>query len=135
MNILVNTEQLAKHLGDPKWIVVDTRHDLMDPAKGRKAYAAGHIPGAYFLHLTEDLAGKQTGKNGRHPLPGLEEFAAKINALGVAPEAHIVVYDDLAGHNAVRLWWVLRWLGHEKVAVLDGGFPKWVAEGRPVTTD
>ena len=135
MKILVDTAELAAHVNDPTWVVFDTRHDLMDASKGRKAYAAGHIPGAYFLHLTEDLAGAQTGKNGRHPLPALDDFAAKVNACGVTPDSQVVVYDDLAGHNAVRLWWMLRWLGHEKVAVLDGGFPKWTAEGRPATTE
>ena len=132
---LVATEELAQHLDDPAWVVYDTRHDLMDPAKGRKAYDAGHIPGAYFLGVDDDLAGKKTGTNGRHPLPPLDEFAAKVNASGLTPDKLAVVYDDLSGNFAVRLWWMLRWLGHDRVALLDGGFPLWAKEGRPVTKD
>ncbi len=135
MTLLVKTEELAKHLDDPNWVVFDTRHDLMDPAKGPKAYAAGHIPGAYFLHVDNDLAGKKTGTNGRHPLPPLDEFVAKVNASGLTPQTQVVVYDDLSGNFAVRLWWMLRWLGHDKVALLDGGFPKWAKEGRPVNAE
>ena len=132
MTILIKTEELAKHLDDPNWVVIDTRHDMMDVEKGRRAYAAGHIPGAYFLHTDDDLSGKKTGTNGRHPLPPLDVFAAKINACGVTPQTQVVIYDDLAGNFAVRLWWMLRWLGHEKAALLDGGFPLWAKEGRPV---
>lgn len=133
--MLVTTAELARHLDDPTWVVFDTRHDLMDPTKGPKAYAAGHVPGAYFLHVDDDLAGPKTGKNGRHPLPDLATFAARINACGVTPESQVVAYDDVGGNFAVRLWWMLRWLGQERVALLDGGYPIWVKEGRPVTTD
>jgi thiosulfate/3-mercaptopyruvate sulfurtransferase len=133
--ILITTEELAKHLDDPAWVVIDTRHDLMDPDKGPKAYAAGHIPSAFFMHTDTDLAGKKTGKNGRHPLPPLDEFAAKLNERGVAPGTQVVIYDDLSGNFAVRLWWMLRWLGHDKAALLDGGFPKWAKEGRPITAE
>jgi thiosulfate/3-mercaptopyruvate sulfurtransferase len=133
--LLVGTEDRAKHLDDPEWIVFDTRHDLVDAGKGRKAYAAGHIPGAYFIHVDEDLAGTKTGKNGRHPLPDPAQFAARMNAFGLSPGKQVVVYDDLGGNFAVRLWWMLRWLGHDRVALLDGGFPLWVKEGRPVTTE
>jgi thiosulfate/3-mercaptopyruvate sulfurtransferase len=132
MTILIKTEELAKHLDDPDWVVFDTRHDMMDVEKGRKAYATGHVPGAYFLHTDDDLSGKKTGTNGRHPLPPLDEFAAKINACGVTPRTQVVIYDDLAGNFAVRLWWMLRWLGHGRAALLDGGFPLWAKEGRPV---
>jgi len=135
MDILVSTEELAKHLDDPNWVVIDTRHDLMDPTKGRKAYDAGHIPGAYFMHTDEDLSAPKTGKNGRHPMADVDEFARKVNERGVAPGVQVVVYDDLSGNFASRLWWMLRWLGHDKVALLDGGWPKWVNEGRPVTKD
>jgi thiosulfate/3-mercaptopyruvate sulfurtransferase len=131
--LLVSTETLAQHLDDPDWIVIDTRHDLVDPIKGPKAYAAGHIPGAFFLHVDHDLSGPKTGRNGRHPLPDLATFAAKVNACGVAPGKQVVVYDDLSGNFAVRLWWMLRWLGHEGTALLDGGYPAWLAQGRPTT--
>ena len=135
MTILIATDELAKHLDDPGWVVFDTRADLMDHAKGRRAYEAGHVPGAYFMDTENDLAGPKTGRNGRHPLPDLDEFAAKMNRCGVAPGVQVVVYDDLGGNFAVRLWWMLTWMGHEKVALLDGGFPLWQKEGRPITTD
>jgi thiosulfate/3-mercaptopyruvate sulfurtransferase len=133
--ILVSPEELAGHLDDPAWVVFDTRHDLADPEKGRRAYAAGHVPGAYFMHLDEDLSGKKTGKNGRHPLPDLAAFAARMNASGVTPSTQVVVYDDSGGSFAVRLWWMLRWLGHDRVAVLDGGYAAWQKEARPVNME
>jgi thiosulfate/3-mercaptopyruvate sulfurtransferase len=132
---LVTPAQLAEHLGDPDWIVFDTRHDLMDPAKGPRLYAEGHIPGAYFLHVDDDLAGAKTGTNGRHPLPALDDFAARMNERGVTPRSQVVAYDDMSGSFAVRLWWMLRWLGHDRVALLDGGIPLWVKEGRPLAKD
>jgi thiosulfate/3-mercaptopyruvate sulfurtransferase len=133
--ILVTTEEMEGHLGDPKWVVFDTRHDLGDVDKGKRAYAEGHIPGAYFLHTDEDLSGAKTGQNGRHPLPDVDRFAQKMNECGVAPGVQVVAYDNLAGNFAVRLWWLLRWLGHEDVALLDGGFPQWQGEGRPLTKE
>ena len=133
--LLVSSEELARHLGDAGWVVFDTRHDLMNPDKGRALYAEGHIPGAYFLHVDEDLSGPKTGKNGRHPLPDVQDFAKRINARGVTPQTQVVVYDDVGGNFAVRLWWMLRWLGHDRVALLDGGFPLWQKEGRPVSKD
>ena len=133
MKLLVTTEELAARLDDPQWVVFDARHDLMNPEKGPRAYAEGHIPGAYFVHTDTDLSGPKTGKNGRHPLPDIDTFAAKMNACGVAPGVQVVVYDDLGGNFAVRLWWLLRWLGHDAVALLDGGWPLWVKEGRAVT--
>ena len=132
--ILVTTGELAAHLDDPKWVVFDTRHELMDHAKGRRAYGAGHIPGAYFLDIESDLAGAKSGKNGRHPLPDIDGFAATLNERGVAPGVQVVAYDDAGGCFAVRLWWMLRWLGHDDVTLLDGGYALWVKEGRPVTT-
>jgi thiosulfate/3-mercaptopyruvate sulfurtransferase len=133
--LLIAPGELAAHLDDPAWVVFDTRHDLLDPAKGRRLYGEGHIPGAYFLHVDEDLAGPKTGKNGRHPLPALDEFARRMNERGVTPDTQVVVYDDVGGNFAVRLWWMLRWLGHDKAAMLDGGFPLWQKEGRPVSKD
>ena len=135
MSLLVTTEELARHLDDPDWIVIDTRHDLTKPEVGPRAYAEGHIPGACFMHVDHDLAAHKTGKNGRHPLPDLETFAAKLRERGVGSGKQVVVYDDLGGNYAVRLWWMLRWLGHDKVALLDGGWPLWVKEGRPVSKE
>ncbi len=132
---LVSTELLARHLADPDWIVVDCRFTLTDPEAGRRAYDAGHIPGARYAHLEADLSGAKTGRNGRHPLPQPEVLAAKLGAWGVGQTSQVVVYDDSFGAMAVRLWWLLRWLGHDAVALLDGGLPKWQREGRPVTTE
>ncbi len=132
--MLVSPEELAAHLDDPTWVVFDTRHELTDPARGPAAYAAGHIPGAYFLHVDHDLAGHHTGSNGRHPLPEPSDLAAKLNERGVAPDTQVVIYDDMGGNYAVRLWWMLRWLGHDRVALLDGGWPRWQGEQRPVST-
>jgi len=133
--MLVTTTELAKHLGDPDWIVFDTRHDLMDASRGPNVYAKGHIPGAYFMHVDHDLSGPKSGKNGRHPLPDLEVFAAKMNRCGLSRHRQVVVYDDMDGNWSVRLWWMLRWLGHERVALLDGQYPQWLHEDRPVTKD
>ena len=135
MKLLVTTEELARHLDDPKWLVFDTRHELTNPETGPRVYAEGHIPGAYFMHTDDDLSGAKTGRNGRHPLPDIDVFAAKMNACGVARGVQVVVYDDLAGNFAVRLWWLLQWLGHDEVALLDGGYPLWVKESRPTTKD
>src|SRR5437763_2828294 len=106
---LVTTQELADHIGDPAWVAFDTRHDLMDPERGRRVYAEGHIPGAFFLHVDDDLSGPKTGRNGRHPLPDLAQFAETMNACGVAPGVQVVAYDDMSGNFAVRLWWLLRW--------------------------
>jgi thiosulfate/3-mercaptopyruvate sulfurtransferase len=133
--ILVSTAELAEHIQDPKWVVFDTRFDLMNPAKGEQLYAEGHVPGAYFLHLDNDLSSPKTGRNGRHPMADIHAFAGRINQCGVAPDSQVVVYDDVGGNYAVRLWWMLRWLGHDNSALLDGGYPLWVKEGRPVSPD
>jgi thiosulfate/3-mercaptopyruvate sulfurtransferase len=133
--ILVSPEELAGHLDDPDWVVFDTRHDLGDVEKGRRAYAVGHVPGAYFMHLDEDLSSPKTGKNGRHPLPGLAGFTNRMNASGVRPRTQVVIYDDAGGSLAARLWWLLRWLGKDPVALLDGGFAAWQQEGRPISQE
>ncbi len=132
--ILVTTQELADHLDDPQWVVFDVRHDLVDVGKGRRAHAEGHIPGAHFMHLDEDLSGRKDGTNGRHPLPDMREFARKLAERGVGNDTQVVAYDDASGCFAVRLWWMLRALGHERVAILDGGIPRWRKEGRPIET-
>jgi thiosulfate/3-mercaptopyruvate sulfurtransferase len=133
--MLVTTEEMARHLDDPAWVAFDVRHDLADPEAGRRAYAEGHIPGACFLHTDEDLSGAKTGRNGRHPLPDVRAFSERIARCGVGPGTQVVAYDAMGGSFAVRLWWMLRWLGHERVAILDGGWPLWLREGRPVSRD
>ncbi len=122
-------------MNDPRWVVFDCRHDLGDHEKGRAAYAAGHIPGAFFAPVETALSGKKTGVNGRHPLPLAQEFADFLATHGVTPETQIVAYDDVGGQYAARLWWLACWIGLTRVAVLDGGYPKWVAEGNPVTVE
>lgn len=120
--LLVSVEQLAAH---PEWRVFDCRHDLKNTEYGRQAYAKAHIPGALFLHLDDDLSGVKTGANGRHPLPAIEDFARRMSECGVDEATQVVAYDNEGGIFASRLWWMLRWLGHERVAVLDGGLAGW----------
>lgn len=132
---IISTEDLARHLADPNWVVIDCRFTLTEPEAGRAAYALGHIPGARYAHLDEDLSGSKNGRNGRHPLPEVQAFAQKLGAWGVDNRTQVVVYDDSFGAIAVRLWWMLRWLGHDAVALLDGGLPKWQREKRPFTAD
>jgi thiosulfate/3-mercaptopyruvate sulfurtransferase len=132
---LVTTGELAGHLDDPRWVVFDCRHDLAQPDLGRTEYLAAHIPGSRFMHMDEDLAGPATGANGRHPLPDPAVFAAKLGAAGVGPDTQVVACDAQGGVNASRLWWMLRWLGHDAVAVLDGSLGKWLREERPVTAE
>jgi thiosulfate/3-mercaptopyruvate sulfurtransferase len=134
MDLLVTAAQLAEHLNDPHWMIFDVRHDLADTQKGARAYAQGHIPCAIFRHIDNDLSAPKSGTNGRHPLPDQSAFAEQMAALGLSVSKRVVVYDDAGGAFAVRMWWMLRWLGVRDVAVLDGGFAKWTAEARPVTT-
>jgi thiosulfate/3-mercaptopyruvate sulfurtransferase len=119
---LVSVEQLAAH---PEWRVFDCRHDLKNTEYGRQAYVRGHIPGALFLHLDDDLSGVKDGRNGRHPLPEVAAFARRMSECGVDATTQVVAYDNEGGIFAARLWWMLRWLGHERVAVLDGGLAGW----------
>lgn len=133
--MLVTTEELAANLGNEGWVVFDCRHDLMDHTKGAGAYAEGHIPGAHFAPVETALSGAKSGKNGRHPLPAPQAFADFLGRHGVAERSTVVAYDDAGGLYAARLWWMARWIGLERVALLDGGWTKWVAEGRAVTKD
>lgn len=130
---LVSTSDLASRR-DPSWVVVDCRCDLRDSAWGDAQYRAGHIPGAVYAGLARDLASPPSGTNGRHPLPCVEDLEATLGRLGIASGTQVVAYDQDAGMYASRLWWMLRYLGHDAVAVLDGGWAKWVREGRPVST-
>ena len=132
---LVAAATLAAHLDDPAWLVIDVRHQLADTGYGECIYAENHIPGAVFLHCDCDLSGPMTGSNGRHPLPAVEKLAARLGEIGIGPQTQVVIYDDAQGMIAGRLWWLLRWLGHEQVAVLDGGLQAWQAAGRALTTE
>lgn len=132
---LISVSDLASHLADPGWIVCDCRHDLANYEAGRRAYATSHIPGARFLHLDEDLSGPKTGINGRHPLPHPITFTLRLAALGIDNAKQVVAYDSSGGVYASRLWWMLRWVGHTKAAVLDGGFDAWVKSGQHETAE
>lgn len=136
LSTLVSPVHLAAHLDDPRWVVVDVRHDLAQPdGWGEARYRAGHVPGARFAHVDRDLSAPRTGSNGRHPLPTPENAAALFARLGIDRSTQVVAYDQGSGMFAARLWWMLRWLGHDAAAVLDGGYARWTAEDRPVTTD
>ncbi len=129
---LVDVATLARHLGDADWIVVDCRFTLTDPPAGRAAYERSHVPGARYAHLDDDLARRPSSAEGRHPLPSREQLAATLGRLGVGRGDTVIAYDDASGAIAARLWWLLRWLGHERCAVLDGGFAAWQAAGQPL---
>ena len=133
-NTLVSTTDLALHLCDPEWAILDCRYSLTDTEYGRRGYLEGHIPGAVYVHLSEDLAGpKIPGITGRHPLPGVKETTDRFSNWGIAPGVQVVAYDDAGGAlAAARAWWMLRWLGYQAVAVLDGGWQKWISEGRQI---
>jgi thiosulfate/3-mercaptopyruvate sulfurtransferase len=128
---LISTGALALHLDDEAFAIVDCRFKLDDVGWGEHDYAAAHIPGAVYAHLDRDMAGAKTGGNGRHPLPQPAALARTLSRFGIASGVQVVAYDQDNGMYASRLWWMLRWLGHDAVAVLDGGFKKWTAEGRP----
>ncbi len=138
MEPLVGTGWLASRLGAPGLVVADVRWYLDLARRGRDAWRAGHVPGAVFLDVDEDLSAPGGGRGlpaGRHPWPSEEQVARVMGAAGIGPGVQVVAYDDASGSVAARLWYLLRAHGHDDVAVLDGGFPKWVAEGRAVVTD
>jgi len=134
---LISASQLAAHIDDPKWVVVDCRHDLVNLAAGRDGYAIGHLPGAVFADIETVLSGAKRGADGaflgRHPLPEKEALADALRDFGIGDDTQVVAYDAHGGMFAARLWWLLRWLGHEAVAVLDGGMAAWQALGQPLS--
>ncbi|NTU62503.1 MAG: sulfurtransferase [Chloroflexi bacterium] len=130
---LITTTELGLHVSDPDWAIIDCRFVLVDPERGRLDYRHEHIPAAVYAHLNDDLAGPIVpGHSGRHPLPSIDFAARKFSQWGIDQTVQVIGYDDSGGAVAARLWWMLRWLGHEAVAVLDGGWPKWRNEGRDV---
>lgn len=131
---VIDVTDLAGHLADPDWVVVDCRFDLMDPAAGERDFLAAHIPGAVYAHLDRDLSAPldPSGRGGRHPLPSPAEMTRLFGRLGIDAATQVVAYDNQSGHYAARLWWMLRLMGHESAAVLDGGWPAWRAAGLPV---
>lgn len=133
LTTLIEPAELAAHLTDADWAVVDCRFDLADTSWGERAYGSGHIPGALYAHLDRDLSGPHGPRRGRHPLPEVEALAALFGRLGIGAGVQVVAYDQGPGAFAARLWWLLRWLGHPAVAVLNGGFAAWQRAGLPVT--
>ncbi|MBI3402420.1 MAG: sulfurtransferase [Acidobacteria bacterium] len=131
---LISTDVLASRIADPTFAIVDCRFKLDDPAWGERECSAAHIPGAVYADLDRDLSSAKTGTNGRHPLPDARALAGTFSLLGIASGVQVVAYDQNHGMFASRLWWLLRWLGHDAVAVLDGGIAKWIAEGRATRT-
>jgi thiosulfate/3-mercaptopyruvate sulfurtransferase len=132
---LISAESLHALLGDARLRLFDCRFDLMRPDDGRARYEAGHLEGAFYAHLNRDLSASPTPGSGRHPLPEPEVFEARLRSWGVNSDSQVVAYDDTGGMYASRLWWMLRWLGHEAVAVLDGGLRRWMQLGLPLTGD
>ncbi len=136
MSNLIQAPELYKHLGQESLVIIDTRFDLKDTNAGRKAYEAGHIPGAIYFDLDEDLSGKKSEHGGRHPLPDSREFFNKVWKAGVSSDSLVVAYDDTANMYAGRFWWLLRhFTGHENVKVLDGGYSAWLENNYPISTD
>ncbi|MGH8502892.1 MAG: sulfurtransferase [Gammaproteobacteria bacterium] len=129
---LVKRDTLARHLQDPRWVIIDCRFNLADPAAGEAAYCENHIPNARYANLERDLSGPKTATTGRHPLPDPRALARTFGDWGIDNRTQVVAYDDAGGAMAARLWWLMRWLGHTAVAVLDGGIGRWREERRPL---
>ncbi|GGE07676.1 thiosulfate sulfurtransferase [Marinithermofilum abyssi] len=132
---LVSPQWLREHLDDPDLVIADCRFDLADPEAGRRVYEAGHIPGAVYLDLERDLSGPVQEHGGRHPLPDEETLAETMGRAGIDERKKVVAYDDQGEAMAARLWWLLRYMGHDRVAILDGGFSGWVHHGYPVSQE
>lgn len=132
---IISTEDLNKHLDNNNWFVFDCRFLLKDPDGGLKKFQQGHIPGAQFADMDNDLASPMTKTSGRHPLPEAEKFINKLREWGVNNDSQVICYDDMSGAFSARLWWLLKWLGHDEVAVLDGGIDKWIANNYSLETE
>ncbi len=129
---LISANELSGHIKDPNWIVFDCRFTLAETGAGRAAYLQSHLPGAIYVHLDDDMSSPITASTGRHPLPDVTAFSEKLSVWGVDASKQVIVYDDAFGAIAGRMWWLLRWLGHTRVAVLDGGLPTWQRENYPM---
>jgi thiosulfate/3-mercaptopyruvate sulfurtransferase len=132
---IISPEDLHKHLADPNWVICDCRFDLTTPTRGRSDYLYGHIPHAVYVDLESDLSSTPNGTNGRHPLPPADKLIQLIESLGIDNDTQVIVYDDDSGGYAVRLWWILRYLGHSSAAVLDGGIQAWLASGYTLSSE
>jgi len=133
-NTIISVAKLADHIDDPNWVIIDSRFKLTNLDQGKIYYETAHIPGAVYAHLDDDLSSPITkGISGRHPLPNVEKVSEVFSTFGIDSRVQVVAYDDLGGALAAgRVWWLLRWLGHETVAVLDGGWQAWVNKGYEV---
>ena len=130
---IINAEQAIENLDDPNWRFIDCRFDLNNVHAGIENYRTGHIPNAVYADLNKDLSSPVTQKTGRHPLPEIKDITERLGSWGIRPDTQVVVYDDVFGSYAGRLWWLLRWLGHNKVAVLNGGLSQWERLQLPLT--
>jgi thiosulfate/3-mercaptopyruvate sulfurtransferase len=131
---LISAETLQQHLNDRDWVIIDCRFSLAATDAGFSSYRHGHIPNARYAHLDKDLSSTITYFTGRHPLPNFTTLVNKLGSWGIANNSQVVVYDDASGAFAGRLWWLLRCLGHDNIAVLDGGYKHWQKLGFPITT-
>ena len=133
---LIDVHTLNRRHQDPDWRVIDARFSLADAGQGAREYGEGHVPGALYAHLDDDLSGPIIrGETGRHPLPSVERAIEVFSRLGIDGSVQVAVYDGAGGSVAGRVWWMLRWLGHDAVAVVDGGWPAWTRAGLPVTQE
>ncbi|NIO42010.1 MAG: sulfurtransferase [Burkholderiales bacterium] len=132
---LITVDQLASNIDNQQFVIFDCRHQLGNSDYGEAEYAQSHLPHAHFACVDRDLSARPDGRNGRHPLPDATAFAAWLGSNGVTNGAQVVGYDNAAGVYASRLWWMLRWLGHDAVAVLDGGWQAWLQAGKPTTAE
>lgn len=132
LSTLISVDELSRRLAEPDWVIVDCRYNLMDPEGGRRAYIESHLPGAQYVHLHDDLSGPPLTDCGRHPLPSAEALIDLFGRLGIDGGTQAVAYDDADASIAARFWWLLRYMGHEAVAVLDGGFRAWAGSGLPL---
>ncbi|HEY3484108.1 MAG TPA: rhodanese-like domain-containing protein, partial [Ilumatobacteraceae bacterium] len=133
MTPLISADELLARIDDLSLVVCDVRSYLTDPSRGRREYGEAHLPGAVFVDSNDDLADLSQAGRGRHPLPSVDDFVALLRRLGISPGHTVVAYDGSGGANAARLWWMLRSIGHEHVAVLDGGLVAWIDAGGPLT--
>jgi len=133
-SILIDTETLANHLDSANWVIVDCSYDLADKNAGRNLYLKSHIKGAVFADVQDDLSGPPVTDHGRHPLPTEDALNTLFSRLGINHDSQAVIYDNDCGCFAGRLWWLLRYMGHEAVAVLDGGWTVWEQAGLPTAT-
>ena len=131
----ISCAELAQHLENPDWIIVDCRFSLEQPDLGRIDYLRSHLPRAIYLHLNDDLSCPPSDTQGRHPLPSTEEICALFGRIGVTPTSQVIVYDNMSGAFGARLWWMLRYMGHSSVALLDGGWSEWVNGGYPISSE